>query len=139
MRELFREFERSAGDSLDAAEFERELGALPHPYAPPEGWILVAVLGKIPAGCLAARRIDARRCEFRRLYVRPVFRGAGLGGLLLKRAVERAREAAYREVVIEAMPRMRGARYLYEGLGFMPCAPYLGKPTPGADAYLLTL
>jgi GNAT superfamily N-acetyltransferase len=134
-RELFREYARWAGHR----DFEHEIAALPQPYAAPDGWLLLVALGNMPAGCLAARRISAVRCEFRRLYVRPVFRAAGLGGLLLKDGIARARAAGYEEVLIEAMPQMRRARFLLQAMGFHPCAPYLDEPTPGADCYLLTL
>lgn len=139
VRELFREYERWAADRDIPVNLERELTELPQPYGPPGGWLLLAALGRIPAGCLAARRIDGRRCELKRLYVRPVFRGAGLGGILLKRSIERAREAGYEEILVETTPRMRRARMLYEAAGFVPCAPYQDEPTPGADCYLLEL
>jgi putative acetyltransferase len=71
--------------------------------------------------------------------VRPVFRGAGLGGLLVGQGIERARVAGYHEMVIETLPRMRRARSLCAAMGFEPCAQYLVEPTPGADCHLLAL
>ncbi len=136
VRGLFREYRRWLSNEQG---LEQELALLPAPYTAPEGWLLLAALGAIPAGCVGVRRIDERRCEIKRLFVRPVFRGAGLGGLLLEQTIKRARDAGYHEIVIETVPRMRRARALCEALGFEPCASYLPEPTPGADCYLLTL
>jgi GNAT superfamily N-acetyltransferase len=136
VRELFREYARWLGDE-HALDRERE--ALPAPYTAPSGWLFLATLGAMAAGCVGVRRLDERRCEIKRLFVRPVFRGAGLGGMLLGQSIERANAAGYHEIVIETLPRMPRARLLCEGMGFELCAPYLPEPTPGADCYLLAL
>ena len=75
----------------------------------------------------------------KRLYVRAVFRGAGLAGLLVERIIGKARALGYREMLLDTLPEMRAARLLYDMLGFQPCAPYLPNPTPGADCLVLNL
>jgi GNAT superfamily N-acetyltransferase len=135
---------REYADQADSSKlcvqgFDRELAALPGAYAPPAGCLLLAELGGVPAGCIALRRIDNRRCEMKRLYVRAVFRGAGLAGLLVDRVIEKARAIGYQEMLLDTLPEMRAARLLYDMLGFQPCAPYLAEPTPGADCMALNL
>ncbi|MEI9967090.1 MAG: GNAT family N-acetyltransferase [Terracidiphilus sp.] len=61
-------------------------------------------IGNEPAGCIALRRVDADRAEAKRLYVRPAFRGMGLGRALLDWAMNEARAAGYREIVGDTMP-----------------------------------
>ena len=143
VRELLREYAQSDASGLcvglGAQGFDRELATLPGAYAFPGGSLLLAELGGRAGGCVALRRIDARRCEMKRLYVRAVFRGAGLAGILVERIIEKARAIGYQEMLLDTLPDMRAARLLYDMLGFLPCAPYLAEPTPGADCLALNL
>ena len=139
VRELLREYAQSDASGLCFPDFDRELATLPGAYAPPGGCLLLAELGGMPGGCVALRRIDNRRCEMKRLYVRAVFRGAGLAGLLVERVIGRARLLGYQEMLLDTLPAMRAARLLYDMLGFQPCAPYLPQPTAGADCMVLNL
>ena len=139
VRELLREYLQSEAVQACAGSFEDELAALPGAYSRPAGCLLLAELGGVPAGCVAMRRIDAARCEMKRLYVRAAFRGAGLAGLLVDRIIQQARAAGYREIFLDTLPAMRAARLLYDMLGFRSCAPYLPEPTPGADCMVFDL
>ena len=139
VRELLREYLQSGAVQLCAAEYEEELATLPGAYVQPAGCLLLAELGGVPAGCVALRRIDATRCEMKRLYVRTAFRGAGLAGLLVDRILQQARAKGYLEMYLDTLPAMRAARLIYEMLGFQSCAPYLPEPTLGADCLVLDL
>lgn len=139
VRELLREYVQSEASKLCFQGFDQELATLPGAYAPPDGCLLLAELGGLPAGCVALRRLDATRCEMKRLYVRAVFRGAGLAGMLVERVIGQARAKGYREMLLDTLPEMRAARMLYDILGFRSCPPYLPEPTPGADCLALDL
>jgi len=140
VRQLLREYARTIPAAVACfQDLESEMAGLPGAYAPPAGCLLLAELGGRPAGCVALRRIDAARCEMKRLYVRPVFRGVGLAGMLIERAIEEARAIGYEEMLLDTLPGMRAARALYEMLGFRPCAPYLPEPTGGAECLALDL
>lgn len=139
VRGLFLEYGRSLASAACLKGFGAEVAGLPYPYAPPGGCLLLAELGYQPAGCVGAHRLDEARCEMKRLYVRPAFRGAGLAWLLAGALIDRAQALGYREMVLDTMPEMRAARMLYDALGFQPCAPYLPEPTPGADCLALDL
>jgi GNAT superfamily N-acetyltransferase len=78
------------------------------------------------------RRIDDTRCEAKRLYVRPAFRGRGLGRALLDWVAARARATGYREMLGDTMPVMEEALAMYDRYGFERGLPYGDKPTPGA-------
>jgi putative acetyltransferase len=139
LRGLLREYLRSDAVTRRADGYAGELADLPGAYSAPAGCLLLAELGGLPAGCVALRPLDGKRCEMKRLYVRAAFRGAGLAGILVEHVIERARAQGYREMYLDTMPKMRAARLMYDMLGFKACAPYLAEPTPGADCLVLEL
>jgi carbonic anhydrase len=132
VRTLFQEYWASFGFTPCFQNFSDELEGLPGDYAPPDGRLAVAMLDGLPAGCAAFRRFDAERCEAKRLWVRPAYRGRGVGGGLLNWIVAEARAAGYREIVGDTMPEMAQALAMYDRHGFDRTAPYAANPTPGA-------
>ena len=132
VRRLFDEYWHSFGFTPCFQGFDKELANLPGKYAPTEGRLGLAFVGEAPAGCVALRRIDAERCEMKRLYVRSEFRGRGAGQALLEWVTNEARRAGYQEMVCDTMPVMKQALEMYERAGFRRTAPYVGDATPGA-------
>jgi putative acetyltransferase len=116
-----------------------EIAGLPGEYAPPGGRLILAMAADTAAGCVALRRQDQRRAEMKRLFVRPAFRGQGLGRVLTGAAIESARAAGYDELVLDTLPSMTEAIALYQRLGFAAIAPYASAPTPGAMHFALRL
>jgi putative acetyltransferase len=138
-RELFREYAASLDFDLEFQGFRQELATLPGSYAPPEGRLLLAWEGKEPAGCVALRPIGLGICEMKRLYVRPPYRGTGLGRRLAERIIQEARDTGYVTMRLDTLPAMTGARLLYQSLGFRPIPPYRPNPIDGAVFLELTL
>ena len=132
VRQLFEEYWSSFGFTPCFQNFGEELAGLPGEYIPPRGALALATIDGRTAGCAALRPFDDTRCEAKRLYVRPEFRGRGLGLALLYWVVARARAAGYREMVGDTMPAMDRALVIYDRFGFERCAPYAEHPTPGA-------
>ncbi len=68
----------------------------------------------------------------KRLYVRPDFRGLGLGRQLAEAILDAARSAGYACVLLDTLDDMESARALYEDLGFVEVPPYYHNPIAGA-------
>jgi ribosomal protein S18 acetylase RimI-like enzyme len=140
VRALFLEYARSLGFSLCFQGFDEELRALPGMYAPPRGGLLLAYGDGAPAGCVGLHEWDAQVAEMKRLYVRPAFRGRGLGRVLTDAALTDARALGYRSVRLDTIPSMmQSAIGLYRELGFREIAPYRENPIPGALYFELRL
>lgn len=132
VKTLLEEYWSSFGFTPCFQNFGEELARLPGAYAPPGGRLALAMIGGQPAGCVALRRVDDKRAEAKRLYVRAGFRGHGVGRALLEWVMAEARGQGYSEVVGDTMPVMREALALYDRLGFERGEPYSAEPTEGA-------
>ena len=139
VRALFQEYWTSFGFTPCFQNFDSELAALPGKYAPPHGRLLLATLSGQPAGCVALRRFDQTRGEVKRLYVRPQFRGSGLGKALMNALAAEARGVGYSELIADTIPTvMATALAMYERLGFERITPYSDE-TPEAQHIRLRL
>jgi ribosomal protein S18 acetylase RimI-like enzyme len=136
VRVLFREYAEALNVDLCFQQFEEELAALPWDYGPPRGSLLLATVAGDLAGCCALRPLDnvdyADACEMKRLYVRPQFRGMGLGRMLVEATLDMARQSDYACVLLDTLNDMEAARALYDDLGFASIPPYYFNPIAGA-------
>jgi putative acetyltransferase len=153
-RELFLEYAQSLGFSLCFQNFDKELAGLPGDYAPPAGRLLLAQYENQLAGCVALHKLDpgagsevchssefchgsefcdgSEFCEMKRLYLRPQFRGKGLGRALADRIIAEACQIGYRKMRLDTVePVMKDAVAMYRRLGFQEIAPYRKNPMPG--------
>lgn len=155
-RKILLDYAEALGVDLGFQNFDDELAMLPGDYAAPRGTLLLALVRQKPdatvspentlkladgsiaqvAGCCALRPLDSADCpnaaEMKRLYVRPAFRGMGLGRQLADAILDAARHAGYSHVLLDTLDDMEAARTLYEELGFVEIPPYYHSPIAGA-------
>jgi ribosomal protein S18 acetylase RimI-like enzyme len=132
-RELFREYEQSLGFSLCFQNFDQELAGLPGDYAPPQGRLLLAEYRSQLAGCVALHQLGPGICEMKRLYLRPHFRGRGLGRVIAETVIAEARGMSCRKMRLDTVePVMPNAVAMYRRLGFKEIEPYRPNPIDGA-------
>jgi GNAT superfamily N-acetyltransferase len=153
-RELFRQYGASLNFPLCFQNFDQELATLPGKYALPAGRLLLAFstpLGVdtrvaetqgdgVPVGCGALRPLDQQACEMKRLYVRPEYKGHGIGRQLAERLIAEAKLIGYRRMRLDTIPaQMMEASRLYLALGFHEIPPYYNNPQPGTSYMELPL
>ncbi|MGK6308727.1 GNAT family N-acetyltransferase [Variovorax sp. DT-64] len=158
-RAIFRDYAASLDIDLCFQNFDEELATLPGDYAEPRGALLLALVDAegggatssqidapmirraqggmaYVAGCCALRPLDTadypNAAEMKRLYVRPPFRGLGLGRQMAEAMLDAARGAGYACVLLDTLDDMESARALYEDLGFVEVPPYYHNPIAGA-------
>lgn len=139
VRTLFREYHKMLGIDLGFQNYDEELATLPGKYLPPDGRLYVIYLEDKLAGCIALRRYDATRCEMKRLFVRPQFRGLRLGRILAERIIEDAKAIGYQAMVLDTLKSLESAVTMYRRMGFEEIAPYYDNPLKDVLYFQLTL
>jgi GNAT superfamily N-acetyltransferase len=85
----------------------------------------------VPAGCGGVQLFGHEYAEVKRMYVRPQFRGRGVGRLILERLTTHAREHSMPVLRLETGIHQVEAIALYERHGFRqipPFGPYWDDP-----------
>src|ERR1044072_3247874 len=103
-RSLFEEYAAGLGISLCFQNFDQELTNLPGDYAAPDGRLLLAKEGDQLAGCIALRKLEPGVCEMKRLFLRPAYRGKGLGRVLVDSIIDEARRLGYTHMRLDTLP-----------------------------------
>lgn len=125
-------------DSADAqaliAELEGELAPL-YPSESRHGYSVEKLLAQgvafflirvegTPAGCGGVQLFGTDYGEVKRMYVRPQFRGLGLGRRMLEHLADYARGHRVPVLRLETGIRQQDAIRLYEGMGFQRIPPF---------------
>lgn len=149
-RRLFAEYVSTLDFDLEYQGFSAELASLPGRFAPPAGGMWIAEIdrregaagadaassaaGTVEAiACVAMRalpELGAGVCELKRMYVRPAYRGLGLGRKLGETVVNAAREAGYSLIKLDTERTFVQAVGLYRSMGFLECERYNNDPMP---------
>ena len=66
----------------------------------------------------------------KRLFVYPQYRGKNVGEELVCEIIKHARNAGFREMVLDTLSPMKEAIALYRKNGFAECEPYYNNPFP---------
>ncbi len=78
----------------------------------------------VPAGCGGVQLYGTEYGELKRMYVRPPFRGLGLGKLMLHHLTDYVRQQGVGVVRLETGIHQAEAIGLYEGSGFQRIPPF---------------
>ena len=98
-------------------------------YFAAEAGVWLAWMNGQIAGCLALRALNkARAAEIKRMYVRPAWRGHGIGQKLLEEAESFAQKNGYRWIYLDTTDGMLAAARLYRRNGYEPCKRYNDNP-----------
>jgi putative acetyltransferase len=125
-------------DTADAMELITELDAHLIPLYPPESHhglnvnkllqeavaFFVMRHERVAAGCGGIKLFDTEYGEVKRMYVRPQFRGLGLGTLMLNHLAEYARQQGVEVLRLETGIHQLAAISLYERFGFQRIPPF---------------
>ena len=136
---LFEEYAASLNFDLWFQGFNEELANLPGNYAPPEGRLLLALHSVEPAGCVALQKLEEGTCEMKRLYVKPRFRGLGIGITLAETIISEARKIGYKRMCLDTVVSMREAQLIYQSMGSKDVEPYRYNPICDTRFMELTL
>lgn len=132
MRALFAEYQQWLGEDLSFQDFPAELDSLAALYAPPGGRLLLArAPDGAAAGGVGMKGLEAGVCEMKRLYVRPRWRGLGLGKRLAEAVTQAGANAGYRLMRLDTLARLHEAVALYRSMGFREIPPYYENPMEG--------
>ena len=126
---LIIEYLKRLGRDLSFQNVDEELSDPAKKYTAPEGELLVAVNDNDEViGMVAYHRHNDERCEMKRLYVKPETRGQHVGDVLVSEIVSHARDAGYKEMVLDTIVPLKAAISLYKKNGFEECEPYYNNP-----------
>ena len=135
VRELFVEYtdmlvagEPRFVEYLGIQNFDQELKHLEKKYGMPSGRLYLLYVDDKLAGSVGIRKLDKEKCELKRLYVKPEFRGQQLGELLLERMINDARRIGYKYMYLDTLPFLKTALKMYRRFGFEEIERYNDSP-----------
>lgn len=123
----------------DPGATDRDLDDIEASYVKSGGvfQVVVAADDEI-VGTAGLMPLSDRRAELRKMYVKPAFRGRGLGKRLLENMLDAARRRGFDQIWLETNAVLREAIALYRRYGFAPVP--CDHLSPRCDqAYLLEL
>jgi GNAT superfamily N-acetyltransferase len=125
LRQYFAELDRRFPTGFDPGNALR--GDAPA-YRSPTGVFVVVHSDGEPTACGAVQRVDESTCEIKRMWVRPEWRGVGLGKRLLDHLEQRCRDLGSARVVLDTNSVLTEAISMYERAGFRSTERYNDNP-----------
>ena len=138
-KDIILEYVQWLGIDLSFQNFDNEINALDQMYSAPTGGLLIATVNNEPAGVAGIRQFKDDDCELKRMFVRPAFRGLGLGKTLLLQSIALAKQLGYKTIKLDTAEYMKDAIHLYKMHGFVEIPPYRYNPHESAKYFALTL
>lgn len=129
LKVLFREYFEELKNELGTQDFKTELNLLEETYTKANNFfILVKDVDGNLAGCGGIKKFDEGRCELKRVYIRPKYRGQGIAAILMKKIIEKAKMLNSKIMLLDTAGNLTPAIRLYKNLGFKEIPPYCDGP-----------
>jgi GNAT superfamily N-acetyltransferase len=96
--------------------------------SPPDGAFIAGYVDGEPVCCGGVKRLDDERCEIKKMYVVPEWRGKGVARALLRELEARASRLGYTVARLDTGPKQLSARGLYEDEGYLQIRDFNGNP-----------
>jgi len=136
----FSEYKKELNQDLSFQPADTSEEEIKKRYKEPEGRIFIAIVNEKPAGCIAYHPMEnEKNCELKRLYVKPEYRGLKIGKILIKKAIEEAKNYGYEKIYLDTLSTLESACRLYEKFGFEQIEAYYYNPLKNVRYYLLKL
>lgn len=131
--EIYREYIASTNADLSFQENEKEFLYLDEKYSNERSQIFLAYSSSQVIGCAAFREYTQDICELKRLYVRPVGRGVGVGAELLEKTIQVSKSIGYKRMCLDVLPEFQIALNLYKNRGFVKHHPITTNEIHGTE------
>jgi ribosomal protein S18 acetylase RimI-like enzyme len=128
---LFQEYANSLNISLAFQNFDEELNIINSMYGSPTGCLLLVYDNELPVACAAYRKIGEDICELKRMYIKPDYRGKGIGQEIMNILCTRSKLNGYRLMRLDTLDTMTPAIKLYSNNGFYTIEAYYHNPNEG--------
>ena len=117
IKDLFKEYSKIKGAEGCFVSFDKEISDLGGFYA--GGAILLGFEDDAPVACIAIRKMDNNKCEGKRLFIKPEYRGKGYARRMMNAMLEEAKKLGFKELVFTTRPEVMSIGYgLYKRMGF---------------------
>lgn len=135
VKELFNEYtdmlvknDPKFSEYLKVQNYDSELDHLEDKYGMPYGRLYIVKADNKLAGCIGLRKLDDVNCEMKRLYVRDEFRRHNIANRLVQKIINDAKEIGYNSILLDTLPFLKDAIYLYKKFGFYNIESYNNSP-----------
>ena len=118
------------GIDLDIHVMHENMMANLDMFFPPDGRLLLAKYHQDTVGCICMKKLVSNVGEIKRMFVRPEFRGKGIGKALVRGVLNEARFVGYHKLCLDSTKFMQAAHRLYKSFGFFEIEPYKESEIP---------
>ena len=108
-----------------------------HRILPPNGHFYLAQVDGEFVGMGAIKKLDDKRGEIKRMYVKPQTRGLGVGKAILRQLIDDGRAFGFEKIVLDSPLFCTAAHQLYFDHQFVESGPYENNENPEEIYYFL--
>ena len=99
-------------------------------FRPPTSIVYILLYGDTIAGMGCLKQTTHEFSEIKRMYVKPGFRGKGLGKSIINKLLETASEFGHKKLRLDTGPFMQAAQNVYKNAGFYEIKEYPEAEVP---------